>query len=92
MSIQKNISKNFIIFLKKVLTREAECSIMTKLSRKEGGSRSLKIEQQERSVKPYTAKSREGKEHGNSYNSFEHRIDGEAKLRKKDSEIEARQA
>ena len=56
MSIQKNISKNFIIFLKKVLTREAECSIMTKLSRKEGGSRSLKIEQQERSVKPYTAK------------------------------------
>ena len=30
--------------------------------------------------------SREGKEHGNSYNSFEHRIDGEAKLRKKDSE------
>ena len=29
---------------------------MTKLSRKEGGSRSLKIEQQERSVKPYTAK------------------------------------
>ena len=40
---------------KKVLTREAECSIMTKLSRKEGGSRSLKIEQQERSVKPYTA-------------------------------------
>ena len=55
MSIQKNISKNFIIFLKKVLTREAECSIMTKLSRKEGGSRSLKIEQQERSVKPYTA-------------------------------------
>ncbi len=52
MSIIKKVKK----IAKKVLTREAECSIMTKLSRKEGGSRSLKIEQQERSVKPYTAK------------------------------------
>lgn len=51
MSIIKKVKK----IVKKVLTREAECSIMTKLSRKEGGSRSLKIEQQERSVKPYTA-------------------------------------
>lgn len=51
MSIIKKVKK----IAKKVLTREAECSIMTKLSRKEGGSRSLKIEQQERSVKPYTA-------------------------------------
>ncbi len=51
MSIIKKVKK----IAKKVLTREAECSIMTKLSRKEGGGRSLKIEQQERSVKPYTA-------------------------------------
>ena len=48
---RKKISKKVKKLLKKVLTSGKDCGIISKSLRKSGGTRSLKIEQQERSTK-----------------------------------------